>query len=123
MRRNSSSHNRASSREDAPESGGVRVDGRLAGMRWGAFMPQAEPPRALECADLSALLAGDLSPSNARGASCFPHGTAERGPALATSRQSDPAMRDADESPLSKSLSFAREVSPSSGLPFRRCGH
>jgi hypothetical protein len=49
----------------------------------------AKSPPAFECADLSALLAGGLSPSNARSASEFIQRPAERGPALATRRQSD----------------------------------
>src|SRR3977135_117152 len=69
----------------------------------------AEPqPQALECADLSALSAGDLSPSSASGAArIFPR-AAGRGPALATSRQSG---ESGDESPHSKSLSSMRELS------------
>src|SRR6266545_2459300 len=54
---------------------------------------------AMECADWSALSAGDLSPSNASGVSNFVARAAERGPALATSRQSG---QSGDESPHSK---------------------
>jgi hypothetical protein len=65
-------------------------------------------PGTLECADLSALLVGDLSPSNAEGDA---HGcvrAAERGPALVTSRQS----RDGgDKSPHSKDAPPIREAS------------
>ena len=68
-----------------------------------ATKPQLQ---ALECADLSALSAGDLSPPNEED-SGLRRRAAERGPALATSRQSG---QGGDESPHSKSVLFVREV-------------
>jgi site-specific DNA-methyltransferase (adenine-specific) len=72
---------------------------KVTGKQMKTVWRKAEFP--LECADLSALSAGDLSPSNAEGASGFPAQAAERGPALATSRQSG---ESGDKSPHSTSI-------------------
>jgi len=65
------------------------------------------PPQVLECADWSALSAGDLSPSSANQTPDYRQRAAQRDPALATSRQSG---KSGDESPHSKALRFTREL-------------
>ena len=57
------------------------------------------PPQALQCANMSALLAGDFSPSSANRTPDRSQRAVERGPPLATSRQSG---KSGDKSPPPK---------------------